>query len=212
MSEKPNYTKEELKKMLEEAEHEEKIIKEAKQKAYIDDKDAFINSTFNSFMQCANALSGLKELSLKEALSLNDRMYRVHDREPKKQKVINIVNEAGTKRIEVAYQDKIVLDDSAQVGIDMIHEMMEEKYARQNKSMYRAMNILLSKNTKGDYDPKMVIKLKAMSDEIKDERFDKGLEIISDAWRVSGTGTYLRMYHKNEDNKWENISLQFSNM
>jgi hypothetical protein len=206
------YTKAELKQHLQELETLEKVEQEAKVKAYEDDKDAFLRSTLNTFLESAKALVALKEICLKEGLSLNERMYRVYDREPKEQKNISLISEDGQKKLEVAYQDKIVLDDSALVGIDMIHEVMEEKYANRNKAMYRAMQILLSRNGKGDYDPKMVIKLKAMSDDIKDERFDKGLKIISDAWRIGGTGTYVRMYQKESDNKWENISLQFSNM
>lgn len=191
--------------------------KEAKKKAkiqqenkYKKDKDAFIESTIIDFQQFNKMLSNFKDFTLKRGIELYNEMYKVYDREPKDHKSMTLESEDGQFKIVLENQERVHLDDSAKPGIEMIQEVLKEKFEGRNKTMYDIINSILIKNSKGDYDPKLVSKLRKHVDKVSDPRFTEGLDIIAKAFKTVGTSRYVRAYKRDENGKFQDIVIQFS--
>jgi hypothetical protein len=79
--------------------------------------------------------------------------------------------------------------------------------------MYKIIDDILMKNNKGDYDERLVAKLRSHEDDINDPEFSKALDDLAKAYYTFDTATYVRGYVKNLDtNKWEQIPMQFSSL
>ncbi|TDL99599.1 MAG: hypothetical protein C4K58_06825 [Flavobacteriaceae bacterium] len=96
------------------------------------------------------------------------------------------------------------------VGIEEIRKFFKTKFESRGKAAYALLDAILSKNNAGDYDPKLLVKLRGQVREINDETLTKAFEQVEESLVVVGTSTYVRVYKKDNLNKWKDISLNFS--
>ncbi len=202
---------EELQAELQRREKEQKKAEQQARKELEDDKEAFTKLTSGKFLQIQKELKGLKDYTIKEANLLYNRMYEINGKEPKEQKSLSIKNKEGNIKITVERQDRFEFTDEAIVHINAIKDIFKEKFAARNKGLYNLLDSLLIKNSKMDYDPKLLAKARKQVRELGDENLIKEFDKLDECQRVSGTALYCRLHVK--DNKgWQDVSLNFSSL
>lgn len=200
---------EDLQAELERRKSAEKSEREQIRKAFKKDKDDFVKHTASKFQQLHRELKELKEFTMSNANDLYERMYRMNDREPKDTKSFSLKNEADTMKVVVDRQDRFEFTEEAMVHINAIKDIFENKFAARHKGLYRILNGLLVKGSKGEYDPKLLAKARREVRELGDENLIAEFDKLDDCQRVTGTASYCRTYVR-ENGKYKDVTLQFS--
>ncbi|UGU15186.1 DUF3164 family protein [Sinomicrobium kalidii] len=191
----------------------EKAKKKAKEKArqqYLEDKNYFLRTTAQQFLQYNEGLHKLKEHTIAEANMLYERMYVLEGKKPKETKSFPLKNEDDTIKIEVEQQERFEFTEEAIVHINTIKDIFKEKFAARSKGLYNILDGLLIKGRQREYDPKLLAKARRQVKELGDEKLIAEFDKLDDCQRVVGTVIYCRLYIKGDNGKWQNVSLQFS--
>lgn len=203
----------ELKALLAEKEKEERAEQERKQAAYNRHKDEFIKLMIVQAVAANEQLSTFKKEVVTRGNELHDLMFEVFAKEPKELNKFSLINTDGTFKVEIDRAAKQNLDETAEVHIATIKQVFKDKFEIRNKTWFNILETILMKNGKGDYDERLVAKLRKYEEDINDPRFSEALDGLAKAYYVSDTATYARFYRKNEEtNKWESINVQFSSL
>lgn len=176
-------------------------------------KDTYIDTTFNRIEEHSRLLREFKTEAVKMGLELHGKMYEVYERTARSLDSYSLVNKEGTKRIVIERQHKCEYDERAEVAIGSIKDVLKEKFSGRNKGMYDIIDSLLLKNGKGDYDERMVAKLRKHEATVNDERFSQALQLLSDSYHPVATQLYIRAYRKEAaTGKWVDIPINWSSM
>ena len=205
-------TASELEALLAEKKKTERQAKEKRQREYIKGRDLFISSIVTEMIELSAQMAELKKRALTIGNEKHDLLYEVFEKEPKELKKFTIVNEADDQKLEIQSADRQMLDESAEVAIAEIKEILREKFAARNKTVYNMLDAVMMKNNKGDYDERLVAKLRKWESDVNDQRFSDALDLLSQAYYITGTSMYVRAYVKNKRNGWELINMQFSSI
>lgn len=201
----------ELEAVLDQKRREEKASAEKAQSDYKKKRDSFIKTAVASFCELSAALRQLKMKTLQRGHELHDEMFEVFEGKARPIKEFSMITEDGNYKLVIQKQERQALDETAEVAIGTIKEVFKQKFEARNKSMYNILDGLLIKNQKGDYDERLVAKLRKYESEIDDKDFSRALDDLSKAYYTSGSSTYCRAYRKNpQTGKWQDIPMQFS--
>ena len=202
---------EELQEALKKKQKDELINQKIKKRAYEERRDYLVDTTVDAFKDYQDKLVIFKSLTIALSNELHEEMYQVYNREKKELKQFSLTNEKGTRRLVVEQQEKLHFDETAEVAINQIKELLREKFANRNQKMYSLIDTILMKNKKGDYDERLVSKLRKHEADVNDVRFSEALDILSQAYKPEGSSLYLRAYERDTTTaKWKEISIQFS--
>lgn len=201
-----------LKAELERREKAEKAKAEAERKSYEKDNEDFLSHTASKFQQLQSELQQLKDYTIKEANKLYHRMYAINDKEAPDVKTFSRVNKEQTIKITVDKQDKMKFTDEASVHINAIKDIFKNKFEDRNKGMYKILDGLLIKGSKGEYDPKLLAKARRQVRELGDENLIAEFDKLDECQIVEGTSLYCRAYIKDKKGKWQDVSLNFSSL
>ena len=210
--EQKELTVEELREQLAKAEAKEKKEQQSRKLAYEDKRSKYVESIVSQFEELAPKLKALKNSSLQEGNLLNKEMYEVFGKESKSQKSITLKNSTDTMKVEITHQDKFTFDETAQVHIDTIRNVLEKKFSKVNKTMYKALTLLLSRNKQGDWNASNVLKLRQVAEEINDSILTTAVKELLLSAQFSGTSDYVRAYKRNKEGKYTPIVIQFSTL
>lgn len=200
----------ELKELLRQKEAEEqKEILEAKKK-YQTEKENFLNDIASKFKEVNQILSILKTEAIEISERLNLKKYDLEGKAAKDTKQFELKNDEI--KIIVANQELFDFNDEAVVHINTIREIFKEKFENRNKGMYALLDGILMKNGKGEYDAKLLTKARRQVKEIGDEKLIEVFDKLSDCLVVVGSAKYVRVYSKDDKNRWKDISLNFSSL
>jgi arsenate reductase-like glutaredoxin family protein len=206
-------TAEQLRELLAQKEQEETKARKEREKAYKKSRDEFVKLTVVSMMNISNEMALLKREVVERGNKLHSDMYEIFGKTEKELKSFSIITECGQFKITIERQDRMALDETAEVAVSTIKEVFREKFAKRSKTMFRVLEEILMKNKKGDYDERLVAKLRKHEDELQDPRFSEALDQLAKAYQVTSTATYVRAYKFNEKtNGWDDIPMQWSNM
>ncbi|MAX81726.1 MAG: hypothetical protein CL843_16310 [Crocinitomicaceae bacterium] len=205
-------TADELMQLAQEKQQKEKSAAKAAKNKYTNERDAFIALTLAQFSEVSAILSQLKKETIHRASEFRDRAWELQNQEPKDQKQFSIVTEDQQFKLVVENQERNAFNEHAQIAIERIKEILYNKFASRNKAMYNIINDILMKNKSGDYDPKLVAKLRKHEEALNDPEFSAALDELSKSYYVAGSATYVRAYKRDESNKWIEIPMQFSSL
>lgn len=203
----------ELKALLAEKEKEERAAMQRKQSAYTNRKDDFIHLMIATATQQHEQLAAFKKEVVARGNELHDLMFEVFGKESKDLNKFSLISTDGKHKVEIDRAAKQNLDETAEVHITTIKQVFKDKFEIKNKTWFNILETILMKNAKGDYDERLVAKLRKYEDDINDPRFSEALDGLAKAYYVSDTATYARFYKKDEEtNKWVSINVQFSSL
>lgn len=206
----------ELKAALKKKQAEEKAKAERDRKEYDKMRDLFLETTFAKMYELSQAQLEFKNEAVKLGLEVHDKMYEAYGRE-KRDGIdhYSLVSTDGLRRVTIERKHLCEYDETVEVGIALVREVLRDKFAERSKKAYRMLESVLMKNKKGDYDEAMVAKLRKHAEEVdNDPRFIEALDIISKAYRPTGsTQLYLRAHRKEStDGRWIDIPMNWSAM
>lgn len=176
------------------------------------DKKSFLTHSVSKFEHLNRELAELKQFTILEANKLYDRMYEVEGKEPKDTKSFTLKDDTLGLKVTVDRQERFTFTDEAIVHINAIKDIFREKFANRNQGFYQILDGILMKNTKGDYDPKLLAKARQQVKKLGDDALIAEFDKLEDCQRVVGTSLYARAYKKDENGKYKDIILQFSSL
>ena len=201
---------EELRKQLAQAEAVEKKELGKRKKIYETKRNNYIENIVSRFEALSPVLADLKKSALQEGSLLDKEMYEVFGKKSRGHKSVTLKNTLDTMKVEITHQDKFTFDETAQVHIDTIKNVLEEKFASRNKTMYKIITDLLVRNKKGDWNASNVLKLRQTAEEINDPRLTQAVKELILSAQYSGTSDYVRAYKRNAEGKYVALVIQFS--
>jgi hypothetical protein len=204
------YTAAELKEYLKQKEAAEQDKQIKRKKAFDTDKESFLNEVLNRFTDARAILETLKNETITHSENFNALKYQLEDKAVKEAKSFELKND--NVKIVVENQDKFDFNDTAIVHINAIKDIFREKFEARNKGFYNLLDSILMKNSKGEYDAKLLNKARRQAKELGDEALMEEFDKLNDCLVVVGTAKYVRVYTKDDKNRWKDVSLSFSSL
>lgn len=205
-------TEEQLVAVLEKKRKAKESAKLDARKQYLAKKESFCTNTSKRFSELHKLLKELKADTCSIANKLYDEMYELDDKNPKPTKSFSIKNQDDNIKIVIDRQERMEFTTEAIVHINAIRDIFKEKFAGRNKAMYSILDGLLVKNSKMEYDPKLLAKARRQVRDLGDVDLISEFDKLDECQHVTGTALYCRLYLRNSDDKWEDITLQFSSL
>lgn len=205
-----NMSTQELEKVLAERRAAEEKSKIKRIESFEKDRDSFVNDLVNLFQTTRATLQELKDNAITTGNDLYIEKYAMHGKEPKECKQFSLIHSDGNSKVVLERHETMTFNDQAEVAINSIKEFFRDKFESRSKVAYSILNTLLEKNRQGDYDPKMLAKLRKEVNQINDPKLTESFELLVNSQTVSGSCLYLRVYTKDKHGKWKDIVIQFS--
>lgn len=203
-------TASEIEAFLKEKKASETKQQETRKKAYETDKENFLNEVSTKFMEVKEILTSLKNDTISHSENFNALKYQLEDKAVKEAKSFELKND--NVKIVVENQDKFDFNDTAIVHINAIKDIFRAKFEGRNKGFYNLLDSILMKNSKGDYDAKLLNKARRQAKELGDDTLMEEFDKLNDCLVVVGTAKYVRVYTKDDKNRWKDVSLSFSSL
>lgn len=203
---------EQIKAFLQEKEKQEKAEKEKQYNHFIEEKENFIETAIRSFKTNHNELKELKEFSISRATELYNLMWELKGKAPKDVKKFQLVDKANKYKIVLERSERFKFNEEATVHIHGIKEIFKNKFESRNKGFYAVLDGILMKNSKGEYDAKLLAKARQQIKKLDDPELTREFDALEQCQIVDATSIYIRAYAKNELGKWEDINVQFSSL
>jgi hypothetical protein len=183
---------------------------ESRKKAYEADKENFLKEVLTRFTEVQGILLTLKTETITHSENFNTLKYELEGKAVKEAKSFELKND--TVKIIVENQERFDFNDTAIVHINAIKDIFREKFESRNKGFYNLLDGILMKNSKGEYDAKLLNKARRQAKELGDEALMVEFDKLNDCLVVVGTAKYVRVYLKDDKNRWKDISLSFSSL
>ena len=203
-------TASEIEAFLKEKKASETKQQEIRKKAYETDKENFLNEVSTKFKELQTILSDVKNDTISHSENFNALKYQLEDKAVKEAKSFELKND--NVKIVVENQDKFDFNDTAIVHINAIKDIFRAKFEGRNRGFYNLLDSILMKNSKGDYDAKLLNKARRQAKELGDEALMEEFDKLNDCLVVVGTAKYVRVYTKDDKNRWKDVSLSFSSL
>ncbi len=202
-----------LKAALKKKQADEKAAKANAKKGYEAMRDGYIDTVFGKMEELSAQLRDFKTESVKLGIELHAKMYHTLGREPKDGiDSYTLTSADGLRKVSIERQWRCEYDETSTVAIDTIKAVLRDKFEGRNKSMYRIIDDILSKNGTGDYDERLVARLRKHEEAVDDRRFSEALDILARAYRPTTSQMYIRAYRREQGGKWRDVVMNWSAM
>lgn len=202
----------ELKALARQKEREEKA-NTPQRREYEKQRDTYIDTVFGKMDEVSNMLKAFKSESITLGLELHEKMYEVMGK--KRRDGLDhyqLISKDGKRKVVIERQHRCEYDETAEVAIKSIKDVLREKFSGRNKGMYDMLESVLLKNNKGDYDERLVAKLRKHEGTVDDPRFSAALDDLARSYKPVTSQTYIRAYRLNDAGKWEDLAMNWSSM
>ena len=182
------------------------------QLAFETDKDSFVRETLGCFEALHQAMSELKQETMKRAEILYKRMYALSGKTAPAVSSFTLNSRDGALKVVIERAERFEFTESAVVHIQAIKDIFREKFQERNKGFYTLLDSILMRGKKREYDPKLLSKARQQVKQLGDKALVEAFDRLEDCQRVVGSSKYCRVYRRDENGRWEDISLQFSSL
>lgn len=198
----------ELEALLKQKRADEEKEQNAKQKKYEEDKERFLKNIADLFVEKREELQRLKDYAIENAEHFNAQKYILDGKPVREAKSFELKND--DIKVVVEIQERFGFNDKAEVHISAIRDIFKKKFEARSKSVYALLDSILMRNTKGDYDAKLLTKATNQVKKIGDESLTREFDKLRDCLVVTGSAKYVRLYVRDSRGRWDDVSLQFS--
>lgn len=205
-------TADQLKAELKRRELEESQKANEKKRSYEKDNEDFIFHTVSKAKQLHSEMTEFKNSTIKGANELYIRMFQIEDKEPKEVKTFSRINKAGNMKVVVDMQERFAFTDEAEVHLNTIQQIFKDKFEERNKGFYKLFESIMMRNKQGEFDPKLLAKARSEVRLLGNEELILEFDKLDECQRVIGSSLYCRFYQKDDKNKWQDVSLNFSSL
>lgn len=116
----------------------------------------------------------------------------------------------GKYKVQLAVSENIRFDERLQIAKQLIDECIVEWSAGSNDNIRALIHNAFQVDKQGKISTHRVLSLRRL--DINDEKWLKAMDAISDAIQVTDTKEYIRFYERDDDGKYQAISLDFANI
>ena len=116
----------------------------------------------------------------------------------------------GKYKIVRQSQESIRFDESLQAAKALIDECISEWAEGSNDNIQVLINDAFQVDKEGKISTGRVLSLRRL--DIRDEKWLRAMDAISDSIIVTDSKNYIRFYERDEDGKYQAISLDFANI
>jgi hypothetical protein len=200
-----------LRVLLRQKEAEERKGRESLRAAYDADRDAYVDHMLTEMARLSTAMQALKLRASTQGQALHARMYEAYGRVKKRElDHFSLVSGDCQRKVVIERQHRCAYDETSTVAIETIRQVLRAKFEGRNKTLYAIIDAVLMKNGKGDYDERLVAKLRKHEPAVNDERFTEALNLLARAYRPTHTQTYVRAYRKDANGRWLEVPMSWS--
>jgi hypothetical protein len=114
----------------------------------------------------------------------------------------------GHYKIQVAMQDNLAFDERLQAAKELIDECITDWTGDSNDNVKALINNAFQVDKEGNISTSRVLGLRRLK--IKDEKWVKAMEAMSDSIQIVTTKQYVRIYERNEQGKYDHLGLDFA--
>ena len=198
-----------LMKQLEQKQADEKKQVTEKRKQYKDNVHTQVSTLFPMLQHVSEVLGDVKKAVFTRLQELVVQKALIFDRK-EDQTSHSFTTKEGDITIIIGYNMIDGWDDTAAVGMGKVHDYLASLGKNKDtRILVRAINKLLSKDSKGNLKASRVLQLKKMAEETGDKMFIDALQIITDAYRPVRSKEYVRCIYK-DSATGENVILPLS--
>lgn len=123
---------------------------------------------------------------------------------------VTLLSFDGKYKIVRQSQESIRFDESLQAAKALIDECISEWAAGSNNNIQVLINDAFQVDKEGKISTGRVLSLRRL--DIRDEKWLRAMDAISDSIIVTDSKNYIRFYERDEDGKYQAISLDFANI
>lgn len=123
---------------------------------------------------------------------------------------ISLISFDGKYKIQRAVSDHLVFDERLQIAKSLIDECLTEWTKDSNDNIKVLIDDAFAVDKEGKISTRRVLSLRAL--DIIDEKWQQAMTAISDAITVVSSKEYIRFYERDDDGKYQQISLDFANL
>ncbi len=123
---------------------------------------------------------------------------------------ISLYNYDASKKIQIAISDNIHFDERLQVAKQLIDECVLDWSDGSNDNIKVLINHAFQVDKEGKISTYRVLGLRRI--DIDDEKWQRAMQAITDSIQVVDTKEYIRFYQADNDNKCQQISLDFAKL
>lgn len=173
--------------------------------------DEQVNETIPELQSVSEQLSMVKKAVFDNFQSLLDMKKDVMKITKDGQRSHTFTNSDGNFRIILGYHVLDNYKDTVQDGIDMVKEYITSlAESDETKSLVDMVLKLLSKDQKGNLKASRVLQLRQIAEEVNNERFTEGVEIIMNSYAPTPSKKFIQAFAKNDKDEWEVIPLSLT--
>ena len=111
----------------------------------------------------------------------------------------------GEYKVERRIDEKLVFDERLQVAKSLIDECIHRWAKHSDPRIQVLINDAFQVDKEGSINTGRVLSLRRLN--IPDPKWQEAMKIISESLQVNGSKTYIRIYKRGKDGKYEHVSL-----
>lgn len=174
--------------------------------------DLLIDSIVDEHIKLNETLKTFKDLKSEAVLNYNKKAYEINGKEYKESKSFKITHSSGKRKVMMEMKDKLDFNSEAIVHINTIKDLISEKFSGLEEGLYDFVDSILVKNKEGDYDPNLLAKAKRKAAKLKSPQLMQEFDKLENCRITVGVSRYIRAYEKDENGKFQDISLNYSSL
>lgn len=143
----------------------------------------------------------------KRLLDLKFELYEVSQ----KQDSHTFTDRGGMGSITIGYNTVIGYDGTSDIGIQKINQYLSSlsKDDINRTKIEKILSVLMQRNKKGELNPTRVMDLSNLTNDIDDELFTEGVNIVVSAQFKTRTSSYVAGWMREVDDKGKEIKVTF---
>jgi hypothetical protein len=192
------------------ADKDKKTAEEQKKndrEAYKNLVDEQIDTAFPVLLEVSKTLTAEKSKvmeNFREALKIKADLFKVKE----EQRSNTFTHTEGTRRIMLGKYFTDAYRDTAEDGVAIIKEVIQSLAKDdESKALVNAILKLLSRDKEGNLKASRVLQLRQMANELNNERFAEGVNLIEEAYQPAESKQFIRAEYKNDAGVWINVPL-----
>ena len=173
--------------------------------------DEQVNETIPELQSVSEQLSMVKKAVFDNFQSLLDMKKDVLKMTSNGQRSHTFTSSDGKMRIELGVYQLDNYRDTVNDGIAMVKEYITSlAESDETRALVDMVLKLLSKDQKGNLKASRVLQLRQITEEVNNERFTEGVEIIMNSYAPTPSKTFIRAFVKDDKGEWKGIPLSIT--
>lgn len=174
-------------------------------------RDDVVRDIISRAKELRSQMIGVKEIMFSNFYDFVELSAREYDTKIGGQKGnVSLLSFDGKYKVQMAVQDNIVFDERLQIAKSLIDECLNEWIQGSDDKIKAIINNAFDVDKEGKINTRRVLSLRSL--DINDGKWLQAMDAISDAIQVVSSKEYIRVYERDNDGKYQQITLDFASV